>query len=120
MEIIKEAKPENEIDYIEELNIPKIEKQPLLIESLDYLTILVDQNLRIQRKLANCQIQERDAIELLSLEKESNNVEYIDEILIEGFDKPENEIQLIDQMEILKQIKPENENKKRKKKTKNT
>ena len=48
------------------------------------------------------------AIELLSLKKDPNNVEYIDEILIQGFDRPENEIQLIEQMEILKEIKPEN------------
>ena len=35
------------------------------------------------------------------LEKEQNQVEYIDEMFLEGETKPENEIQLIDQMEIL-------------------
>ena len=50
MEIIKGIKPDNEIEYIEELNIPKIEKQPLLIESLDSLSIMVDQKLYILRR----------------------------------------------------------------------
>ena len=99
MEIIKEGKPDNEIAYIEELNIPKVDKEPLAIEYLDYLSIIVDQKLKAERNNLKCIIQERDAIELLSLEKESNNVEYIDEILIEGFDRPNNEIQLIDQID---------------------
>ena len=109
MEIIKGIKPDNEIEYIEELNIPKIEKDPLSMEYVDTYSILVPKNLRVQNNNKICIIQERDEIQLLSLEKEKNNIEYIDEILIEGYIKQDNEIQLIDQMEILKQIKPENE-----------
>ena len=65
--------------------------------------------MKAQRNVKKCEVSERDAIQLLSLEKEPDKVEYIDEILIEGFDRPENEIQLIEQMEIIKEEKPENE-----------
>ncbi len=91
MEILKEQKPENEIAYIEELNIPQLEKQPLFIETSDMLSIISDIALRKPKKEKNI-IQGRDAIELLSLEKEPNNVEYIDELLIPGKEIPKNEI----------------------------
>ena len=76
MEILKEAKPENEIAYIEELNIPELKKEPLFIENSDMLSIVVDVDYRIKVNNKKCIIQERDEIELLSLEKEPNQVEY--------------------------------------------
>jgi hypothetical protein len=49
MEILKEEKPENEVQLIDEFMIPKKEKEPLLIEYLDYLSIIVDQKTRIDK-----------------------------------------------------------------------
>ena len=102
MEIFKITKPDNEIEYIEELNIPRLEKEPLSIENVDYLSIEVDQTLRSKKRLAQLIVEERDSVELLSKEKEPLQTEYVDELFIEKAAKPENEIQLIDQMEILK------------------
>ncbi len=51
MEIPVETKPENEVQTIEEFIISGKEKEPLVIEYLDYLTIEVDQNWLIGRKI---------------------------------------------------------------------
>ena len=50
-----------------------------------------------------------DSLIIPGLEREENQIEYIDELLLESATKPENEIQLVEQMEILKEEKPENE-----------
>ena len=80
--------------------ILKKETEPLQIEYLDYLTVIVDPIWTVQRKALKYKESEIDYFQLLSLEKEPDKVEYIDEIFIEGFDKPENEIQYVERMEI--------------------
>ena len=72
MEIIKEEKPENEIQHNEEFMILKKEKEPLAIEYLDYLTILVDQQLRAQRTTQKCIKQNIDTFEILKFEMSKN------------------------------------------------
>ena len=67
MEILKEAKPENEIQYNEEFIIPKKEKEPLLIEYLDYLSIVVDQNIINQNKQKEIKISEREGFSIPSI-----------------------------------------------------
>ena len=110
MEILRTVKPDNEIDYIEDIQILSNKpKQPLIIEQLDFLTIEVDQKLRSKMRNKNYKVEERDSVEILSKPKEPLQTEYIDELLIQGNAKPENQIQLIDQMEILKAAKPKNE-----------
>ena len=99
----------------------------LSIEYLDYLTILVDQQLRIQRQLERCIVQGIDSIEILNLEKEEPKIQkkdtftilreakaplqtdYIDELQLEGYVKPENEEQIVEQIEIKEQERPNNE-----------
>ena len=73
MEILKDIKPDNQIEYIEELNIPCIEKEPLYIETLDYLAIEVDQRLRAVKRSKIYEI-ERDTLEILSKPKGRNTV----------------------------------------------
>ena len=81
MEILKTEKPDNEIEYIEELNIPRVEKEPLSIENVDYLSIEVDQRLRSRMKSKNYIVEGVDSIELQSLDKSINNeIEYIEEL----------------------------------------
>ena len=65
--------------------------------------------MKTQKKFEKCEVQERDALQIFSLIKEPNQVEYIDEILIEGFDMPEIQAQLIEQMEINREERKENE-----------
>ena len=105
MEIIKSvpSRPINEIenlDYVELLSAPK---DPLIIESQDYLSIQNDQRLfRAKHDDGKkYDIEERDNIKIVGIQKDPLKAEYIDELYIQGYNKPDNEIQLIDQMEIL-------------------
>ena len=108
MEILRTPKPNNEIDYIDDIQILSEPKAPLMIENLDYLTITVDQKLRSKMKSKELKVVERDSIQILSKPKQPLQTEYIDEIIIEGKVKPENKIQMSDQIEILKTPKPDN------------
>ena len=49
-------------------------------------------------------MEERDSVIIPGLEKEQNQIEYIDALCIEEIIKPENEMQIIEQMEISKLI----------------
>ena len=63
----------------------------------DIYSILVPKDLRVQINNKKCIIEDRDTIELLSLEKEPNNVEYIDEFMIEVI-RPDNEIENLEKL----------------------
>ena len=105
----KIIKPQNEIEYLDDVVLLSKPKEPLTIESLDYLSIQADQTFTRLGKLQKCSIEERDSVEILSKPKEPLQNEYVDELYIKGIAIPENEIQVIDQMEILKAPKPDNE-----------
>ena len=103
------SKPENEIQYNEEFIIPKKEKEPLLIEYLDYLSIVVDQNIINQNKQKQIKISEREAFSIPSIERTPSQIEIIDEISIISKKKQPNKIQITEQITIEKIQKPENE-----------
>ena len=94
MEILKTPKPNNEIDYIDDIQILSEPKAPLMIENLDYLTIAVDQRLRSKMKSKELKVEDRDSIQILSKPKQPLQTEYVDELFIEGKVKPENKIQI--------------------------
>jgi hypothetical protein len=100
MEILKSPKPENEVNYIDDIQLLSQPKKPLMIDNQDYLEIKIDQRLKRQ-KPEDFRIIARDSVEILSAPREPLQTEYIDEINIQGNIRPDNEIQLIDQMEIL-------------------
>ena len=102
MEILKSGiKPTNAIEYLEEVQLLSAPKAPLIIESLDFISIEKDQRLLRGKNDRQYNLEERDNIKILAMEKDPLKAEYIDELYIQGYNKPENEIQLIDQMEIL-------------------
>ena len=102
MEILKSPKKQNnEIDYLEDVQLISGPKAPLIIEQQDYLSIKTSQILKTRKKIEKYNVDERDNIKISSIPRETLKSEYIDELVIQGYNRPENEIQLIDQMEIL-------------------
>ena len=74
------------------------QKEPLVIENQDYVSIVVDQKLRSKAKSKTYTIEERDAIEIFSKPRDPLQTEYIDELYIQGNIKPENQIQTNEQI----------------------
>ena len=109
MEILRTPKPENEVNYIDEIEILNVEKPANEIEKIDDFNLKPDTTYQRMTKLRQLGIEERDSLEILAQPKEPLQTEYIDELYIQGEIRPANEIQVIDQMEILKSPKPENE-----------
>ena len=71
-------KSDNIIEYIEELYIPCVEKERLEVQNVDYLSIEVDQKLRKRMKSKYYITENIDSIEISSLEKPINKIEYCD------------------------------------------
>ena len=83
---IKEPKPENEIEYIDSIECTyEIRGWITQISEEDKLTIL-GQEKPVKPENA---IEERDSLLIPGLEKEQNQVEYIDELFLEELTKPE-------------------------------
>ena len=115
------------MQLIDEFTILKKEKDPLLIEYLDYLSIIVDQKTRIDRFMGKCIIQDIDQIQLETLQKPDNEINYTNSIEILGNEKPENvveerdaidipaiekapnQVEYIDELFLEEKAKPENE-----------
>ena len=70
IEVLNTNKYNNKIQYIECMEILSREKGPLYIDQLDFLEILVNQNLRIKLRSKNYIIERIYVIEILSREKE--------------------------------------------------
>ena len=62
-----------------------------------------------KKLIYNFIVEERDYLLIPGLEKETPQIEYIDEILISELWKPENEIQLIEEMYFPSKPKPFNQ-----------
>ena len=123
MEILRSVKHDNEVDYIEEYNIPGVEKEPLKEETNEKLTIygnpfewkdLIIENdslsllSQIKPKPIN-KIEYIDFIELLSKEKPENVVEERDSVTLLANEKEPLQTEYVDELLIEKIIKPDNE-----------
>ena len=75
---IESREPYIEIEYNDEIYIPGVEKEPLSIENVDFLSIEVNQVLRSRIKSKNYIIEYTNLIELLSLDKPNNKIDYCD------------------------------------------
>ena len=103
MEILKEGKPENEIEYIDSIEIESTIKWITKITEEEKLTILR------QERPENI-IQITNEIIISGLERPELQIIYTDEIVILKQERPENQVIYIEEFTILKQERPENSN----------
>ena len=88
----EEMKPENDIQVVDQMEIPRTEKEKVQWETIpseECSIIILGQE---KPKKPENVVEERDTIIIQAKEKEENQVEYIDEMFLEEEIKPENEI----------------------------